>query len=194
MIDLHLDTETSGLNNFRLPYDHPSQPAIVQIAALLTEGDMLRASINLILVPNKDVEPGAEKVHGISKEVIGKFGVVPNVGIPMFNNLLKKADRVVAFNADFDINVVSKAYKELGADPTQLRTMTRVCTMKSSMYEVNLPPNPGRKEPKWPKLIDAYKHLVDPNGFDGAHDAMADVVASWKVLQALTRRNVTLTA
>jgi len=52
--------------------------------------------------------------------------------------------------------------------------------MKSSTDICRLPGKiPGKY--KWPSLQEAYKMFIDPNGFDGAHDAMVDVNACLKV-------------
>lgn len=190
MRDLIFDTETTGKYEFKKPSDDPSQPDIVQLAAILVEGTFIRASINLILAPTKKCEEEAAKVHGISQEVIDRFGVPMNVGIPMFSNLLKRADRLVAHNIQFDLNVVGRAFKLLGASTELLGSIPKACTMLSSMNIVKIPSKSNfGGQYKWPKLIEAYKHLVDPAGFEGAHDAMIDVTACWKVLQALNTLN-----
>ena len=46
-------------------------------------------------------------------------------------------------------------------------------------------PPPRGSGYKWPKLEEAYRILVDPVGFEGAHDAMVDVEACRKVFYAL---------
>lgn len=89
---LFIDTETSGLPDFTLPVDHPSQPHIVQLAAWL--GDFTiefendgpprsdgiqftlpkqvlchHSSLNAIIRPTDwTIHPAAERVHGITLE------------------------------------------------------------------------------------------------------------------------------
>lgn len=194
MLSLIFDTETTGGMNYKKPYDDPEQPDIVQIAALLTNGTQVLGSMNLMVLPRKKCAEEAEKVHGITEDILQVAGMPPSVAIPLFNQFVKKADRLVAHNLAFDLDVVSRAYGLLGHSPEGLRSKPRVCTMKSSTKIVGLPPSPGRREPKWPKLQEAYKALVDINGFHGAHDAMIDVNACYRVLIALQEKRVELIA
>ena len=48
--------------------------------------------------------------------------------------------------------------------------------MMASSFVLKLPGRFGNSY-KWPKLSEAYETLVDEEGFEGAHDAMADVRA-----------------
>ena len=60
------------------------------------------------------------------------------------------------------------------------------CTMLNTVEIVKIP---GRKGYKWPKLDEAYRILVDPDGFEGAHDALADVKACRKVFYNLKKED-----
>ena len=41
-------------------------------------------------------------------------------------------------------------------------------------------------------MMEAYRALIDPEGFDAAHTADADAMACWEVLRELERRGVEL--
>ena len=64
--------------------------------------------------------------------------------------------------------------------------------MLSSMPVLKLPGRYGNY--KWPKLEEAYKFLVDPAGFEDAHDALVDVKACAAVLDALEEMGAPLVA
>ena len=65
------DTETTGLPQFKLPSDHPSQPHLVDIAALLyNEVGELMESFEAIIRPDGWTIPDeAARVHGITTEM-----------------------------------------------------------------------------------------------------------------------------
>lgn len=57
--------------------------------------------------------------------------------------------------------------------------------MHSTTRILCLPQPSGRKGNKWPKLTEAYEGLVNPAGFGGAHNALADVNACAEILWKL---------
>lgn len=193
---LFFDTETSSLWNFRADAGHICQPHIVQLAMMLVDADeepdrRLIHAVNLIVRPQKQIDPEASAVHGISQEKAEEFGVPRRLAVSMFHHLVKQADLVVAHNVDFDRNVLRNSYINEGVEMPQFRTF---CTMKTSTEICQIPhanPNRGRNNSyKWPKLIEAYKILVDEAGFEGAHDAMVDVQACVKIFFALRERGL----
>lgn len=188
MRTLVFDTETSGKCNFKLPPDNPVQPYIVQLAALLYDGRQLMAHLNLICCPmiGPDqvlIPKEATDVHGITDDVAKRMGVPMKMIAAMFNNFLKVSDRIVAHNMDFDTRIMAGTYLRSGFPVDQLAIPHRVCTMKAAEPVLKLPGLYGKY--KWPSLDEAYKTLVDKEGFDNAHDALADAKACAAILWAL---------
>ena len=177
-IDLVFDTETTGKTDFSKPPHHDSHADLVQLCAKLVKGDEVLGKINFITVPKKAVEPGAEATHGITSDRIATFGVPRRIALAAFNHLLKPATRIVAHNLSFDILIIRAAYYREGADSSLLDQKAHFCTMKTATPICKIP---GPRGNKWPTLQEAYKHLVDPAGFSGAHNAEIDVEACDKV-------------
>jgi DNA polymerase III subunit epsilon len=191
MRTLILDTETTGLVNHKSP-DHTIQPHPVQLACILVQENKIMSMVSVIVNPSVPIHEGASKVHGLTTEVVEHVGISVKAATGLFLNFLNKADRIVAHNIDFDI-IVTEAmiYRSLADyDLDNYRRMPRVCTMHSTSAVCRLPGKFGKY--KWPKLSEAYSTLVDPTGFEGAHDAMTDVIACWKVLKALEERGLPL--
>lgn len=199
------DTETTGLVNHKQPSHHPSQPHIVQLAAMLTTSDMEEvARLNCIIRPDGweippsvtethgiSVEEAIEKgirlpacdIHGITQEVAMKRGVPLVLAMGLFNELCSVADAAVAHNIDFDIKAVEAEYYRLGwgyhYPPVSL------CTMKSTTELCQLP---GKYSSyKWPKLVELHQFLFG-EGFEGAHDAMVDIEALVRCFKELKSR------
>ncbi len=189
MRTLVFDTETNGRANFKATATHPSQPYFVQIAAMLYENRDLVQQVNVIATPETPegefvpIPEEATNVHGISNERAREVGLPYRLVLPLFNNLLRKADILVAHNLQFDVMVMAAAYHRYNFPDTELQRPRRICTMKSSEGVLKLPGNYGKY--KWPTLDEAYRFLVDPEGFEGAHDAFADTIACAKTYWAL---------
>lgn len=183
MIDLIFDTETTGFALFSEPYEHPDQPHTVQIAARLVENGRLYASFHCIIDCMVESSEGALKVHGITKELSARAGLLPQSAARPFASMLCKADRLVAHNIKFDLLVVGALLyrsREFRA-ASMLERMLKFCTMLALTPVMKLPTKRGGY--KWPKLEEAYVKYIDASGMKDAHDAMADTIACEKLFE-----------
>lgn len=182
------DTETTGLiDKYKLP-SHENQPDIVQFCAKLFDENNVYATIDFLVVPDKPIDAKAESIHGISLDKIKAAGVPRRVMLSAFHHFVKQADFVCAHNLNFDKRVVQTAYAREAIDVTPFNDKKGVCTMLETTQICKIPnPNyqPGRDPYKWPSLQEAFCHLVNPDGFSGAHDAQVDVDALIAVYRAL---------
>lgn len=182
------DTETTGFFSKKKPFGDPSQPHLVQLAGMLCneKGDIL-GSMNFVLEAfGFTIPAGAANVHGITTEMAQEFGVSAKVALTAFEALLEQADVVVAHNKEFDDTIMQIAWERHGF--MNKFPAKGYCTMHNTTEICKLPGKFGKY--KWPKLIEAYQILVDPAGFEGAHDAMVDVQACKEVFYALKERGL----
>ncbi len=100
-----LDTETTGLRG---------SDEVIEFAIVLFRYDITRRELRVIdryhglREPSCAIDPGAEKVHGISvDQVRGK-----RLKDRMVRRILRKADFLIAHNAAFDRRFVEKLYPE----------------------------------------------------------------------------------
>ena len=189
---LFFDTETTGFPKDNLPLDDPAQPHIIQIAAILDDGDgNIKASINMII--NADCGPVPEKaynVHKISEAIYKEFGVSCLVALAPLNSLVQRADIIVAHNISFDLKMLKIAYARMGKlerFTSEIQSKPQFCTMLATTDIVKIPSPRGRGGYKWPKLDEAYRVLVNSRGFTGAHDALEDVKACREVFYSLKK-------
>lgn len=183
---LVFDSETTGFNQTSLPHDHPSQPDLVQLGAVLCEPDGVeRASLELIVRPDGYVIPkAAADVHGITTEIAGGCGVPLVMAVACFAQLAKLADTVVAHNLPFDERIMATACAR-AKRPMEL-PMKRVCTMELADLVLRLPPTErmratgfGNKTKK-PNLGECYRYFFHEE-LVGAHSALADARACARV-------------
>lgn len=188
------DTETTGLPEFRLPSDDPSQPHLVQIAGMLTDadGNMIDEWSTLVQPgPGATMHPKAFEAHGISLERAMDEGVPLAEAWDRFIGLLDQASGVIGHNVPFDIRIMRIA----GARATGTKwecPLPHRCTMKMATPIMNLPPTErmraaGFNKPKAPNLTECMRFFFDEN-HSQAHDALADVRASKRVYFAIKER------
>jgi DNA polymerase-3 subunit epsilon len=189
-IDLVFDTETTGMVMFNSPYNHPDQPDIVQLAACLSQGDYVLGEINFLIKPDKAVHPKAQEAHGITPEIIEMGAVSRRVALLAFSQMMRKCTRLVAHNIQFDMKIILAAFDREGATESILLTGEKksFCTMLESTQVCKIPSTKKPGSYKWPSLQEGYRLLVNPEGFQGAHNASVDVRACLAILRALDKR------
>ncbi|UXO93774.1 DNA polymerase III subunit epsilon [Pseudanabaena phage Pan1] len=193
---LVFDTETNGKRPKGRNVPLADEPALVQIAAILYWGRRPVAHLSCFMQPldgqcNPAQIPTEEFFikSGITQETVDRVGTVYKVGLGMFNNLVKRADRIVAHNIEFDDPIIRAAYNRVAASQQDFWDKPKFCTMRTLEPVLKLP---GKFGFKYPSLDESYRALVDPMGFSGAHDAMVDVEACAKVLWAIEDKGIDL--
>lgn len=187
MKNLFFDTETTGLpTRYKAHYsDTDCWPRIVQLSWLIANdvGKILAESDFIIKVDFK-IPREASRIHGITNEISQKKGVPINMALNSFLEDLKKVDRIVCHNVGFDLPVLqSELYRnDLEHDITQ----PNFCTMINSTDYCKIPGNRGYK---WPRLEELYK-ICFGQKFENAHNAKADVHATYKIFCHLKNENI----
>lgn len=186
------DTETKNLPDFNKRARDPSQPHIVQLAAILTEDDgKVVESCNFLVKPDGWTIPQeAIDVHGITNEYATEKGHPEEQVVSHFYKLLKLSQLMVAHNIQFDKFLARIALRRYDiftdAEDEWWKKFPQFCTMKATTDICKLPSQYGRGF-KWPKLSEAYQHIFQTE-LTGAHDALADVVACKDIYFWLKKR------
>ncbi len=181
-----IDTETTGKWDFEAAVEAPLQPHMIQLAAIRDVGGVTVETYNSLVHVPDDVrmEEGALAVHGITPAQAKEKGAPLNVALMRLDRLLDVHGLIVCHNTDFDLKVLLAAYVREGLICI-IPSVNTFCTMRQSTNVCKLP---GKYGYKWPTLDEAYRMLVDPSGFEGAHDAFADVTACRAIYYALLER------
>lgn len=174
---LFFDTETNGLpRDYKASYtDVDNWPRVIQLAWLLTDenGNVIRQQANLVF-PDGWVVP-KEKFwldNGHSTERCADEGFPMRDLLEDFMAAKLEADVLVAHNLNFDHRIMWAEFIRHGMTPRS--GMHKICTMQTT---ANLCKLPGKFGYKWPKLEELH-HTLFGVGFDNAHDALADIVAT----------------
>lgn len=186
---LFFDTETNGLPK---RWDAPARevdnwPRIIQLAWLVMDetGKVFRKQSHLIKPDGWEVP--VEKFwvdHGYTQ------GKSEQLGIPMRNALdifladHDQCDYMVAHNMNFDRPIIGAEI--IRYNRNALAKPKQICTMLEGTLVCKIP---GPRGYKWPKLEELHKVLFGA-GFEGAHDALNDIVATSKCFFELVNRKI----
>ena len=187
---LFFDTETTGIpNDYKAPCTNTDNwPRLVQLGWLLTDaaGRILSEGNHIVRPDGFEIPIAASDVHVITTEFALENGKPLLDVIFAFGADLNQADCVVGHNLDYDLHIVGAEYVRLGYDSRIMFARPTLCTMQATIQFCNIP---GRFGPKWPKLMELYTKLFG-QGFDGAHDAMADIRATKDCFFELLKRGI----
>lgn len=187
MMYLFFDTETSGLpRNWKAPVtDLSNWPRLVQLAYLVYDdsGRKLHEHSVIIQPDGWTIDREAAAVHGISLERARREGVPLRDVMQDLAEQLMHSETLVAHNMAFDSKIVGAEFlRTFGTNP--LNGKRKLCTMETSTDILKLP---GYYGYKWPKLDELHRYLFG-EGFEGAHDALADIRATSRCFWEMRRK------
>lgn len=180
MLFTAIDTETTGKHNFKLPYNHESQPYPLQIGLVAVDADRKPVHrLCLLLKPAglwNAIEQEAFDIHGITLDSCLRYGLHPATALKLVNDILSESEMVTAHGIEHDVKVMSNLAESLGMD-FFIPKSKQFCTMKEfSKTGVKMP---GQTWAKWPSLEELHTHYFG-KGFGAAHNALADAEAAMR--------------
>ena len=177
---MFFDTETTGLDTtgplHRRAY-------LVQLGWVTTSpGGRIREKRSAIIKPDGwQVPPRAAKVHGITTEHATAHGIPLEEALAPFAAALEDCTTIIAHNLDFDFAVLEASFAR-AAMLNPLWYKDRFCTMEAGtdFCDIWTPAAQYYGRPKWPNLEELHLEATG-RSFDGAHDALNDVMATRRV-------------
>ena len=187
---LFFDTETSGLpKDYKAPItDLDNWPRLVQIGwIVMDESQNMLEEKEYIIFPDGFVIPeDASDIHRVTQERAEKDGVPVLTVLQELRTAIQQSDFLVGHNLEFDCNIVGAEFIRNSVEYIEKHT-PRICTMKSSTDYCAIPTKWGKY--KWPKLMELHTKLFG-EGFEEAHDAIADVRATARCFFELVNKGV----
>lgn len=206
---LFFDTETTGFPKKDLA--DPTNPHIIQLAWALYHNEGAHASFECFKKSESLVKPDGWEIptidywlkkgktmeeiktkkldfwsnNGFSMEKSNKEGRPIAQLMKHFMEASEEADYIVAHNLDFDKKLM--IIEMLRLKVSLVKKPDPICTMQHSTNICKLPGKYGTF--KWPTLTELHVYLFQ-KPFDGAHDALADVVACADCFFELKKRNL----
>ena len=179
-----LDTETSGLFNFKLPADDPSQPRLATAAIILLDDiDAEPREFGFMVKPDGwEMSAEAGAVNGLTTEMLLAGGNPVSLVLDFYEDCVKQGYRMAAYNAQFDGKVMRGEFRR--ADRDDLFEITpNACLMRAMMSAMKGQRPLGSNG--FPKLAEACGHIG--HEASDAHTAMGDARAALAILRWLSR-------
>lgn len=182
MIVMPFDTETSGIPNWKIPSDDPSQPHLVSLAALLVNDETWEEDgvLDLIIKPDGwawDENCEAFKVHGITVERAMDEGIPEKVALEMLVDFWRQCEMRAAHNTTFDNRMIRIAMKRYCPEfMDEWKNSKYFCTANKSRSIVGLG--------KVPNLGEAYEFFTGKE-LEAAHNSMNDCRACLEVYKGI---------
>lgn len=190
---LFFDCETTGLPlNWKAPMkDLNNWPRVIQLAWMLTDINGIELDQGKYLIKPMGWEMPLQQFwidNGFSQERSLNHGYPIADVLDLFIKDIDDSKYLVSHNMSFDYNVVGAEMLRLQKKATG--RPLKICTKEAGVdiCKIKFPNGKDNNQFKWPKLEELHQFLFK-TGFDGAHDAMADVVALKNCFFEMVRRN-----
>lgn len=171
------DTETSGLFNFKLPADDPTQPRLAQFGAITI--DHIGAEPNRVgmyIRPNGWVmEPGASAANGLTTEFLHANGRPIDDALNFYSSLIRAGYVAVAYHAQFDCKMMRAEFRRANRD--DLFSITKNICLMRACTKIGITKAGNARG--WPKLSDACAHFGIAQS--KAHDALGDAEDAYRL-------------
>lgn len=185
---LVIDTETSGLMDYKRPADAPGQPRVIEFAGVLLDDDArVQDTFHRFIRPPSSedgyewmVTPEVTAIHGLTHEFLCDNGVPIKEVLEWYSTNILADRSIVAFGAQFDCKMMRAELRRAGMDDLFERTRN-ICLMRSARPFAK---TIGRELVKaggnnkgWPKLSDLCAFLgIEPQ--EQAHSAINDALVT----------------
>lgn len=184
-----IDTETSGLFDFKAAADAPHQPRLAHFCSVLVDQDLQEIQRHEFFArPDGWVMPEeTSKINGLTTEMLIEKGVPIAQILDHYTETVLAGTVIVAFNAQFDCKMMRSELRRAGR-PDLFEQTPNICVMRP-MTDICKVPKTGRAAHfpgySFPKLSKALEHIGLVNR--DAHRAMGDALDALEVFRWLTK-------
>lgn len=185
---LVIDTETSGMPDWKSPSEGENQPHIVEICGHLysPKGVLLEKYCSIVKPSGWAIDPETIKIHGITQEQAEAEGVDEREAVLAILSLQEQAGLRVGHCKTFDDRIMRIGIKRFVDDDAaeKYRHFPGVSTEQLTKSICKLPPTEKMKESprfrnsfKTPTLVEAFDCIIGADKRPAqVHRAEADVI------------------
>lgn len=169
---IFMDTEGSGLFDFKRPADADGQPRLAELALIYADDDLnVEREYNQYVLPDGwEMQPEATAINGLTTEFLREHGVPVADLLAVYTLAICAGRAVVAHNAQHDCKTMRAELRRAGM-PDLFEETRNICTMRGAMpFKIKKLNGKGG----FPGLLDVAAHFDVPAP-DKAHGALGDV-------------------
>jgi DNA polymerase III subunit epsilon len=195
-----LDTETSGIMDYKRPADAEGQPRVAEVGLIfLDETLKVEREYQTYIQPDGwDLGPDAIAVHGLTIDFLREHGVPVQMPLAIYTQAILEGRDVIAHGAQFDCKMMRAELRRAGLDDLFEQTRS-LCIMRGLMSHAKqtgrwlykydekgdiLLTKKGEPAGGMPKLTDACRYFNIPI-VDKAHGALGDARLATLIYQAM---------
>ena len=210
---LVFDTETTGLPQTKYinPFALHQWPNIVQFSYIIYDSslnDIVESKDYVIKLPESIlISEDSTKIHGITNEISKKKGIPINEVLNEFFYYLRRVDKLIGHNIDFDLNMVKVELLRMINSPLLIPEQMKLykydlhfltnyknisCTLKDSIQfcNIQLTDKYGKPYLKYPKLIELHEKLFNKSPTN-LHNSFNDILVTLRCFMKL-KHNIDL--
>jgi DNA polymerase III epsilon subunit-like protein len=180
-----IDTEGSGLFDFKKPADAPGQPRMAALGLILVNDRFeVQDKLSWLVRPDGwtfDDNSEAAKKNGLTQAMLMDKGVDVREPLRAVGDAIDQRRIWVGFNAPHDMKTYRAEARIVGFPDRYMQTR-HICVMQGCRQLVDARTADGRK--KAPRLEEACKHFGIDQG-DGAHTGLGDAESAYQILLRL---------
>ena len=178
---IFFDTETTSLPVYGQPSNAPTQPHLVEIAAILVDEKFnVLDSFHAVVRPmGWNIPANVTRIHGITEAFAAEHGIDERLALEGFLDLFQKAKLRVAYNESFDARIIRIALKRYHPELCDWwKAFPASCAMRLTQSLTK-----GRV----PSLFEAHSAVLC-RPLKQQHTAMGDTQACLEVFKALVKK------
>lgn len=179
-----IDTEGTGLFDYRRPADEDGQPRMASLTIIYCDADLVEERrYSVFIRPDGwEMTEGATKVNGITTEYLNEHGIPIAEALNEYQSGVDNGYIFVAHNAQHDAKQLRAELRRAGMDDRFEQT-PQICTMRAMTDICKIPPRGNRGGYKWPALSEALLFIGETDL--GDHTAHNDAEGALKLLRWL---------
>ena len=189
MLILCFDTETTGLPEGRhiSIYETEKWPHVVQLSFMVYDTEkkeVIQEYAQIIKIgENVELTPKSVEIHGITREIIEKYGIPITEALYALKCALKNSECSIGHNLSFDKRLLivesirNKGFDSRDDSIVQLHFRKEFCTMLNSVdvCKIKRFRKDGTTYYKYPTLLELHEHLFHFKPHN-AHNSKVDVL------------------
>lgn len=182
---MSIDTESSGVFDYRKEADAPGQPRMASIGIILANDKLEEQERHSFLIrPHGwtfDDNSDAAKINKLTHQRLMDEGVEAAIPLRIYGDMIDDRRIVIAFNAPHDIKLLRAELRYAGFPDRYMQTRY-ICAMQGCRQVVDARTADGRK--KAPRLGEACAHFGIPYSED-QHVAIDDAERALEIIRRL---------
>lgn len=184
-----VDTESTGLFDYKMPADAEGQPRMAEIAILFVDAALeIEREYRALIKPDGWImPPETAEIHGLTQAILMEKGLPVREALDVYNEAIAEGRVMAAHNSQHDAKMLRAELRRAGL-PDQFEAAPNLCTMRTLTDVCKIPYANGRKGYKFPKLSEACEFFGIEQ--QAQHSAYSDAMDCLQLMRRMKQIGV----